>query len=75
MFIWRVWSKRALEAARENPADLFIGHDLDGMMPAVRARRRIGAPLIYDAHELYPDMAAKNRPPASCAAGCCTSPA
>ena len=62
MSIWRVWSKRAYQAARESPGDVYVGHDLDGMMPAVRARRRLGAPLIYDAHELFPDMAAKNRP-------------
>jgi glycosyltransferase involved in cell wall biosynthesis len=62
LLVWRAWSRRALRAARRAPADLLIGHDLDGMMPAVRARRRSGSPLIYDAHELFPDLAAKDRP-------------
>jgi len=62
LLIWRAWTRRAFEAARERPADVYVGHDLDGLRPAVRAKRRLGAPLVYDAHELYPDMAAKNRP-------------
>ena len=62
LLIMRTWSRRASAAAAERPADVYIGHDLDGMPPAVRAKRRLGGPLVYDAHELYPDMAAKNRP-------------
>ena len=61
-FVWRAWSRRAAEAAREQPADLYIGHDLDGLRPGVYAKRESGTSLIYDAHELYPDMAAKGRP-------------
>jgi glycosyltransferase involved in cell wall biosynthesis len=60
--IWRTWSRRAAEMALNQPADLYIGHDLDGLRPAVRAKRDSGTPLIYDAHELFPDMAAKERP-------------
>lgn len=58
----RSWARRAARTAAERPASLLIGHDLDGLAGAVRAKRRLGAPLIYDAHELYPDMAAKGRP-------------
>ena len=61
-FAWRTWSRRAAEAALERPADLYIGHDLDGLRPGVYAKRASGTPLIYDAHELYPDMAARERP-------------
>jgi glycosyltransferase involved in cell wall biosynthesis len=60
--IWRTWTRRAAEAALERPAVLYIGHDLDGLRPGVRAKRSSGCPLVYDAHELYPDMATKERP-------------
>ena len=60
--VLRSWSRRAAHAAAERSPALLIGHDLDGLMAGAKAKRRLGAPLIYDAHELYPDMAAKNRP-------------
>lgn len=56
------WSRRAARAAAERPAALLVGHDVDGLGAAVRAKRALGAPLIYDAHELFPDMAAAGRP-------------
>jgi alpha-maltose-1-phosphate synthase len=58
----RTWGRRAAAAASERRADLLIGHDLDALAPAVRAKRLLHAPLIYDAHELFPDMAARGRP-------------
>jgi glycosyltransferase involved in cell wall biosynthesis len=57
-----IWSRRAARAAEERPAALLVGHDVDGLGAAVRAKRALGAPLIYDAHELFPDMAAAGRP-------------
>lgn len=36
--------------------DLIHAHDLPQLRPAVRAKRRLRVPLIYDAHELYPEI-------------------
>jgi glycosyltransferase involved in cell wall biosynthesis len=58
----RSWARLAASAAAERPVALLIGHDLDGLMAGATAKRRLRAPLIYDAHELYPDMAARERP-------------
>jgi glycosyltransferase involved in cell wall biosynthesis len=58
----RKWGRRAARAAAERPAGLLIGHDLDGFLAGIRAKRRTGAPLIYDSHELFPDYASSGRP-------------
>ena len=58
----RKWGRRAAHAAAERPAGLLIGHDLDGFLAGIRAKRRTGAPLIYDSHELFPDYASSGRP-------------
>jgi len=62
LFRMRTWARRAGEAGGEQPAALLIGHDLDALPAAVRAKLSLGAPLIYDAHELFPDMTAVDRP-------------
>jgi glycosyltransferase involved in cell wall biosynthesis len=62
MFRMRTWARRAGDAGAERPAALLIGHDLDALPAAVRAKGSLGAPLIYDAHELFPDMTAAGRP-------------
>ena len=43
-------------AAIEQPADVYHAHDLNTLEPAARAARARGARLVYDAHELYPDL-------------------
>lgn len=58
----RTWARRAARAAAKHPAALIVGHDLDGFLAGTRAKRRLGAPLIYDSHELFPDFAAAGRP-------------
>ena len=58
----RTWGRRAGRAAAEQPAALLVGHDLDGFLAGIRAKRRLAAPLIYDSHELFPDYAAMGRP-------------
>jgi glycosyltransferase involved in cell wall biosynthesis len=58
----RKWGRRAARAAAREPAALLVGHDLDGFLAGIRAKRRLGAPLVYDSHELYPDYAARDRP-------------
>ena len=56
---WRRWLDRARKAALERPADAYIAHDLDALPAAARAKRRTGTALIYDSHELFPDMAGR----------------
>jgi glycosyltransferase involved in cell wall biosynthesis len=43
-------------AAMATPADVYHAHDLNTLEPAARAARATGARLVYDAHELYPDL-------------------
>lgn len=62
LFRMRTWARRAGAAGAEGPAALLVGHDLDALPAAVRAKRSLGATLIYDAHELFPDMTAAGRP-------------
>jgi glycosyltransferase involved in cell wall biosynthesis len=45
------WAERAAEAAPV--ADIYHGHDLTGLEPAGRARRRSGGGLVYDSHEIF----------------------
>lgn len=40
--------------------DLIVAHDFEVLRAAVRARRSIGAPLIYDSHEDWPALIAEN---------------
>jgi glycosyltransferase involved in cell wall biosynthesis len=50
-------ARRLGAAALETPADVYHAHDLNTMAGAVRAAKRHGARLVYDAHELYPELA------------------
>ena len=58
----RRWGRCAARVAAEQPAALLIGHDLDGFLAGIRAKRRLRTPLVYDSHELFPDFAAAGRP-------------
>ncbi|MFZ5669648.1 MAG: glycosyltransferase [Pseudomonadota bacterium] len=40
----------------EARADLYIAHNIEALLPAVRAARRNGAALIFDCMEYYSDM-------------------
>ena len=57
----RRWARRSAAAVGTRPT-LVIAHDLDGLLAGVRLKRRMATPLVYDAHELYPDLAAAGRP-------------
>jgi glycosyltransferase involved in cell wall biosynthesis len=50
---YRRYCRLALHRAREEQADLWIGHDLVALPPAARARRELGGLLLYDTHELW----------------------
>jgi glycosyltransferase involved in cell wall biosynthesis len=51
----RFW-RRAESAVIDIKADLVHCHDLATLLPGVRIKRRLGCPLIYDAHEPYPEL-------------------
>jgi glycosyltransferase involved in cell wall biosynthesis len=48
---------RALPRAVAAQADIYHAHDLNNLEVAHRAATRNGAKLVYDAHELFPEMA------------------
>jgi glycosyltransferase involved in cell wall biosynthesis len=48
--------RRALKVTAAEPADAYHAHDLHTLPAAALAARRDRATLVYDAHELYPEM-------------------
>ncbi|HKP53262.1 MAG TPA: glycosyltransferase family 4 protein [Chloroflexia bacterium] len=48
---------RALPRALAAHADIYHAHDLNNLEVAYRAAQSNGAKLVYDAHELFPEMA------------------
>src|SRR5207247_834392 len=53
-FYW--YDEHCYQAAVAEDADLYIAHDLPMLPAALRAGARTGAPVVYDAHELYPEQ-------------------
>ena len=51
------FTMRALPRAVSYRADIYHAHDLNNLEVAYRAARRHNARLVYDAHELFPEMA------------------
>lgn len=49
-------TRRFTRAALALPADVYHAHDLNTLEAAIAAARRHRAKLVYDAHELYPDL-------------------
>ncbi len=47
---------RASRRALRRKADLYEAHDLPAVLPGLIAAKLNGKPLIYHAHELYPEM-------------------
>lgn len=52
----RPFTQCFLEPALQLCADVYVAHDLPVLPAAVEAAKRIGAKVVYDAHELYPDQ-------------------
>ncbi len=52
-----VVTRQLTNAALRTPADVYHAHDLNTLPAGVAAARRHGGRLVYDAHELYPEMA------------------
>ncbi len=48
---------RALSPAVRGAGDVYHAHDLNNLQVAYSAARKRGAKLVYDAHELFPEMA------------------
>jgi glycosyltransferase involved in cell wall biosynthesis len=45
-----------LAAALQHPARVYVAHDLPVLAAAAAAAKHVGAALVYDAHELYPEQ-------------------
>lgn len=58
---WRFFP-HALTEAINRPADVYTGHDLPMLPPALLAARIHKAALVYDSHELYPYQAGFSLP-------------
>lgn len=54
MFLDYYW--RAYRLVRSEPPEALHAHDLNTMPVAVALARRLRLPLVYDAHELYPEI-------------------
>jgi glycosyltransferase involved in cell wall biosynthesis len=59
MFLDYYW--RAYGLVRDDPPDALHAHDLNTLPVAAALARRLGLPLTYDAHELYPEISTLSR--------------
>jgi glycosyltransferase involved in cell wall biosynthesis len=59
MFCDYYW--RAYRLVRANPPDALHAHDLNTLPVGAALARRLGLPLTYDAHELYPEISTLSR--------------
>ena len=50
-----------MHIAAQEPADLYIAHDLDTLPLAATARARLGGRILYDSHELFTDRSGPER--------------
>lgn len=53
----QTYAVRALPLAIAQPADVYHAHDLNTLEVAARAASAVGAGLVYDAHELFAEIA------------------
>jgi len=59
---WRQAYRRALILSKETRFDVIHCHDFDTLAIGIRLKRKLGLPLIYDAHEIYGYMVARSLP-------------
>jgi len=61
-----LWQRQAYHQAlilnKETHFDVIHCHDLDTLLIGIRLKRKLGLPLIYDAHEIYGYMLARTYP-------------
>jgi len=58
---WQAY-RRALMLNKETRFDVIHCHDFDTLAIGIRLKRELRLPLIYDAHEIYGYMVARNLP-------------
>jgi glycosyltransferase involved in cell wall biosynthesis len=61
-FLWNEGYKKALELHKENPFDVVHCHDLDTLPIGAKLKKKLGLPLVYDAHEIWGYMVARDLP-------------
>ena len=59
---WRHASVKALEIHDSTPLDAIHCHDLDTLPIGVNLKKKLKIPLVYDSHELWPDMLSRDLP-------------
>ena len=66
LFLLLLWQRQAYHQAlilnKENHFDVIHCHDLDTLPVGIRLKRKLGLPLIYDAHEIYGYVIARTYP-------------
>jgi glycosyltransferase involved in cell wall biosynthesis len=55
-FWWMAGAKKALEMHSRTPFNIIHCHDLDTLPIGEKIKRKLGIPLIYDSHEIWPYM-------------------
>jgi len=61
-FWWNIGYKKAMEIYKNYPYDVIHCHDFDTLPIGVKLKKKLGVPLIYDAHEIWGYMVAKDLP-------------
>lgn len=61
-FWWNVGYKKALNIYKDNPFDVVHCHDFDTLPIGVKIKKKLDMPLIYDAHEIWGYMVARDLP-------------
>ena len=61
-FWWREGYRKALELHEREYFDTLHCHDLDTLPIGVALKKKLGLPLVYDAHEIWGYMVAKEVP-------------
>jgi len=63
MLLWQQQAfHQALKLHKEEPFDAIHCHDMDTLNIGVRLKKKLGLPLIYDAHEIYGYMMHRHFP-------------
>lgn len=52
--------KKSLELNKQEPSDIYHGHDLHTVPTAYKTAKLTNAKVVYDAHELYTEMSVLN---------------
>ena len=61
-FWWNKGYRDALRLHNEEPFDVIHCHDLSSLPIGVKLKKKLSLPLIYDAHEIWGYMVAKDLP-------------